>query len=53
MNCHLAITRVKFVYLIDPCILRHKLNRRFHNKRRMRDLNVTPLTPNKIPVYSH
>ena len=34
MNCHLAITRVKFVYLIDACVLRRKLNRRFHNKRR-------------------
>ena len=29
MNCHLAITRVKFVYLIDACVLRRKLNRRF------------------------
>ena len=28
MNCHLAITRVKFVYLIDACVLRRKLNRR-------------------------
>ena len=37
MNCHLAITRVKFVYLIDACVLRRKLNRRFHNKRRRRD----------------
>ena len=37
MNCHLAITRVKFVYLIDACVLRRKLNRRFHNKRRMRE----------------
>ena len=34
MNCHLAITRVKFVYLIDACVLRRKVNRRFHNKRR-------------------
>ena len=34
MNCYLAITRVKFVYLIDACVLRRKLNRRFHNKRR-------------------
>ena len=25
MNCHLAITRVKFVYLIDACVLRRKL----------------------------
>ena len=32
MNCHLAITRVKFVYLIDACVLRRKLNRRFHNR---------------------
>ena len=38
MNCHLAITRVMFAYLIDACVLRRKLNRRFHNKRRMRDL---------------
>ena len=38
MNCHLAITRVKFVYLIDACVLRRKLNRRFHNKRRKRVL---------------
>ena len=37
MNCHLAITRVKFVYLIDACVLRRKLNRRFHNKRRRRE----------------
>ena len=35
-NCHLAITRVKFVYLIDASVLRRKLNRRFHNKRGMR-----------------
>ena len=35
MNCHLAITRVKFVYLIDACVLRRKLNRRFHNKRQL------------------
>ena len=34
MNCHLAITRVKFVYLIDACVLRRKLNRHFHNKRK-------------------
>ena len=34
MNCHLTITRVKFVYLIDACVLRRKLNWRFHNKRR-------------------
>ena len=38
MNCHLAIIRVKFVYLIDACVLRRKLNRRFHNKRRRREL---------------
>ena len=37
MNCHLAITRVKFAYIIDACVLRRKLNRRFHNKRKMRD----------------
>ena len=37
MNCHLAITRVKFVYLIDACVLPRKLNRRFHNKRRRRE----------------
>ena len=47
MNCHLAITRVKFVYLIDACVLRRKLNRRFHNKRRRRgvglDLDITNL----------
>ena len=35
MNC-LAITRVRFVYLIDACVLRRKLNRRFHNKRSRR-----------------
>ena len=40
MNCHLAITRVKFIYLIDACVLRRKLNRRFHNKRSMRDLRT-------------
>ena len=40
MNCHLAITRVKFVYLIDACVLRRKLNRRFHNKRRRRAQGV-------------
>ena len=40
MNCHLAITRVKFVYLIDACVSRRKLNRRFHNKRRRRDLDT-------------
>ena len=40
MNCHLAITRVKFVYLIDACVLRRKLNRRFQNKRRRRDVYV-------------
>ena len=34
MNCHLAITRVKFVYLIDACVLRRKLNRRVQNKRK-------------------
>ena len=34
----MAITRVKFVYLIDACVLRRKLNRRFHNKRRRRGL---------------
>ena len=33
MNCHLAITRVKFVCY--ACVLRRKLNRRFQNKRRM------------------
>ena len=33
----MAITRVKFVYLIDACVLRRKLNRRFHNKRRRRE----------------
>ena len=38
MNCHLAITRVKFVYLIDACVLRRKLNRRFHNIRRRREV---------------
>ena len=26
MNCHLAITRVKFVYLIDACVLRRIIN---------------------------
>ena len=41
MNCHLAIIRVKFVYLIDACVLRRKLNRRFHNKRRRRVLDKT------------
>ena len=39
MNCHLAIIHVKFVYLIDACVLRRKLNRRFHNKRRRRALS--------------
>ena len=41
MNCHLAITRVMFIYLIDACVLRRKLNRRFHNKRRRRVLATT------------
>ena len=40
MNCYLVITRVKFVYLIDACVLRRKLNRHFHNKRRRRDQNT-------------
>ena len=46
MNCHLAITRVKFVYLIDACVLRRKLNRRFHNKRRRRG---EASKPNDVP----
>ena len=43
MNCHLAITRVKFVYLIDACVLRRKLNGRFHNNRRRRVVHLSPL----------
>ena len=39
MNCPLAIIRVKFVYLIDACVLRRKLNWRFHNKGRREQLN--------------
>ena len=56
MNCHLAITRVKFVYLIDACVLRRKLNRRFHNKRRRRDQNIylmeAPLIARTLTLYS-
>ena len=45
MNCHLAIIRVKFVYLIVACVLRRKLNRRFHNKRRRRERKSAILQP--------
>ena len=52
MNCHLAITRVKFVYLIDGCVLRRQLNRRFHNKRRRRD-ELTSLAVTKTHYLAY
>ena len=51
MNCHLAITRVKFVYLIGACVLRRKLNRRFHNKRRRRVVYAGCRFPEILYIY--